>query len=343
MRAILFFGDKSRFGRAHFEPFLNSGFDIQAVIIPTSERWTKFRRSLQGKDYRYRVDLSSSGLTSTVRRGLSKIKSGLKRSTVSDQWQDHNNVLFTDDVNSERFLMQIEPLDADFFFCAAYPQIFGQNLLDMPRHGCVNFHPSLLPAYRGAHPHFWTIFNGESTGGLTAHYMTREIDSGDIIAREELSIEGFTYDQYYDLIVSRIPGFSKIVQSKLLRGDFGGSPQPHYGVSLYRNDREIHRRIQWDVHSAEQIANMGRTQKCFFLLARDRVVLRAAVSSDRNRNITNDVEVGAGLIVDLGEHGPVVKAKTGYVEICEVAVERTRLSGREFAGQFRLSVGQRFF
>jgi methionyl-tRNA formyltransferase len=53
----------------------------------------------------------------------------------------------------------------------------------------LNFHPSLLPAYRGASPFYWVIRNGESKTGLTAHYLTSNPDAGDILSTVETCLD----------------------------------------------------------------------------------------------------------------------------------------------------------
>ena len=57
--------------------------------------------------------------------------------------------------------------NADVFVVAAYGQILTQEILDIPRYGCVNIHASLLPKYRGAAPIQWSIIDGEEVTGVT--------------------------------------------------------------------------------------------------------------------------------------------------------------------------------
>lgn len=77
---------------------------------------------------------------------------------------------------------------ADIFVVAAFGQILSQALLDMPKYGCINVHASLLPKYRGAAPIQWAVINGEQTTGVTIQQMDIGIDTGDIIAQEELTL-----------------------------------------------------------------------------------------------------------------------------------------------------------
>ena len=77
----------------------------------------------------------------------------------------------------------------DLIVVAAYGQILSQEILDIPRLGCVNIHASLLPKYRGASPIEASIMNGDEKTGITIMYMAKGLDTGDIITKGELPIE----------------------------------------------------------------------------------------------------------------------------------------------------------
>ncbi len=103
---------------------------------------------------------------------------------------------------------------ADVFVVAAFGQILSEEILTMPRYGCVNIHASLLPKYRGAAPIQWAIINGETTTGVTIMQMDRGIDTGDMLMKAEVPIAaGETADSLHDklaqagakLIVEALP------------------------------------------------------------------------------------------------------------------------------------------
>ena len=68
---------------------------------------------------------------------------------------------------------------ADIFVVAAFGQILPEEILRLPRFGCVNIHASLLPKYRGAAPIQWVILNGEKETGITIMQMDRGLDTGE--------------------------------------------------------------------------------------------------------------------------------------------------------------------
>jgi methionyl-tRNA formyltransferase len=93
-----------------------------------------------------------------------------------------------DDVNDPGFLAALRDLRPDLVISASCPQIFRQSLLELPGHGCINVHSSLLPHYRGVLPTFWAMANGESETGVTVHYMSPGVDEGGIIAQRRVAI-----------------------------------------------------------------------------------------------------------------------------------------------------------
>ena len=75
-----------------------------------------------------------------------------------------------------------------YIVCVCFPLQLPPALLQFPTHGCLNLHPSLLPAYRGPAPTFWQLRAGERSGGITLHYMNQGLDTGDVVAKRMVEI-----------------------------------------------------------------------------------------------------------------------------------------------------------
>ena len=84
---------------------------------------------------------------------------------------------------------RLREIPADIFVVAAFGQILSQEILDMPKFGCVNIHASLLPKYRGAAPIQWAVIDGEEKTGVTIQQMSAGIDTGDILYTKEYVLE----------------------------------------------------------------------------------------------------------------------------------------------------------
>ncbi|MCX6352855.1 MAG: methionyl-tRNA formyltransferase [Bacteroidetes bacterium] len=96
-------------------------------------------------------------------------------------------VLQPEKLKNPDFLNQLKAINADLFIVVAF-RMLPEVVWAMPRLGTFNLHGSLLPKYRGAAPINWAIMNGEKETGLTTFFLQQEIDTGDIILQQKLSI-----------------------------------------------------------------------------------------------------------------------------------------------------------
>ena len=91
--------------------------------------------------------------------------------------------------NRPEVLEMLREAEPDVVVSAYFTQIIKSDLLNMPRLGCINVHPALLPQYRGSHPIFWALADGKTVTGVTVHLMDAGVDTGPIIAQERVAIE----------------------------------------------------------------------------------------------------------------------------------------------------------
>jgi len=92
-------------------------------------------------------------------------------------------------VRASEFVDQMRSLAPDLVVVVAFGQILPKPLLDIPRHGCINVHASLLPRYRGAAPLNWCIINGEAETGVTTMLMDVGLDTGDMLVKMSTPID----------------------------------------------------------------------------------------------------------------------------------------------------------
>ena len=91
-------------------------------------------------------------------------------------------------VRRPEFLEEAAALAADVAVVVAFGQIFPRALLDLPRHGCINLHASLLPRWRGASPIQAAVAAGDARTGVTTMRMDEGLDTGPILLEEEVEI-----------------------------------------------------------------------------------------------------------------------------------------------------------
>ena len=108
----------------------------------------------------------------------------------------------------------LRELGPDIFVVAAYGLILPKKILEMPKHGCINVHASLLPKYRGASPIHAAILAGDSLSGITIMQMDAGLDTGDIILQEQVSL---TPDEYFSDLHNKLADLGASCTIKALR------------------------------------------------------------------------------------------------------------------------------
>ncbi len=103
-------------------------------------------------------------------------------------------VLQPTNVKDGTFAEELRKYNADAFVVVAYGRILTEEVLNIPKFGCINVHGSLLPKYRGAGPIQWSVINGEKITGVTTMFMEKGLDSGDMLIKTEMEI--FDDDTY---------------------------------------------------------------------------------------------------------------------------------------------------
>jgi methionyl-tRNA formyltransferase len=93
-----------------------------------------------------------------------------------------------DEVNAPRLVERLCALPTDLLLVAGCGRVLGPALLALPRIGALNFHPSLLPRYRGREPLFWALLRGEAEVGITVHHLRAEVDAGPILFQRGVAV-----------------------------------------------------------------------------------------------------------------------------------------------------------
>ena len=153
---------------------------------------------------------------------------------------------------------KLREYEADIFVVAAFGQLLSEEILNMPKYGCVNIHASLLPKYRGAAPIQWVILNGEKNTGITIMQMEKGLDSGDILLQSIVEIdEKETGDSLHDKLA--VEGAKLIVEAlpRIERGEITPVKQNDEESSHVRMLQKSIGEIDWN-KSAVTIERMVR-------------------------------------------------------------------------------------
>lgn len=146
------------------------------------------------------------------------------------------------------FLDQLKALQADIQVVLAF-RMLPEVVWNMPRLGTFNLHASLLPQYRGAAPLNWAVINGEKESGVTTFFLKHEIDTGDIIYQEKVTIEdtdtaGILHDK---LMFTGAKLICKTLD-RVLEGNVPSTPQAEFEVGKLKPAPKISKedcKIDW--------------------------------------------------------------------------------------------------
>jgi methionyl-tRNA formyltransferase len=153
------------------------------------------------------------------------------------------NVLVVNDMHQLPAILN--GLAPDLILSLDFPLPFPRELLALPRLGCVNVHPSLLPKYRGPRPVFWQFLHGETHSGLTFHRMENDAYSGPILLQRELTLAPdddarSMWANVLQLELSMLPEALTMVAEGA-----PGIPQPEGGESLAPMLGAEERQLDW--------------------------------------------------------------------------------------------------
>ena len=105
-------------------------------------------------------------------------------------------------IKTPEAIEELKKYPADIYIVAAFGQILSQEILDLPKYGCLNIHASLLPKYRGASPIQRVIIDGEAETGVTIMQMNAGLDTGDMLYRKKIPITSEdTFETLHDKLM----------------------------------------------------------------------------------------------------------------------------------------------
>ena len=234
------------------------GHEIVAWVRPTWGRVPKCGGLCQAVSTIVKAILSLSKPTGTIKPRFD-----------AWTWLDKRKIprIPCPNVNAPQFIEYVKGLNIDLIVVCFFSQILKKAILETPRLGILNCHPSLLPRYGGPHPTFWMLKNGESVAGITVHVMTEKIDAGAIVAQRELTI-GETENagqllqrQYHASAALLTEAVNAMAQGTLDR-----KPQNIAERTYFGKKKAADTILDWN-GSARQIANLLRAVQPFEPLA----------------------------------------------------------------------------
>lgn len=161
-------------------------------------------------------------------------------------------------LRSENAIQEILNLNPDLIITAAYGQILPKELLDAPKHGCINVHASLLPELRGGAPIHYAIIEGKRQTGITIMYMVEKLDAGDILTQTVVPIdEKDTVGTLHDKLSIAGAKLLSNTLPRLIEGEITPIKQNDEDATFASNIKRDQEKIDWN-NRGEDIYNQIR-------------------------------------------------------------------------------------
>ena len=269
-------------------------------------------------------------------RGMKMVASPVKEYAIEKNLQVYQPIKVR---NNPEFLEEVKKLNPDLICVVAYGKILPQELLDIPKYGCVNVHGSLLPEYRGAAPIQWAVLNGDKKTGVTTMFMNAGMDTGDMILKEEVEIgEDETTGELWDRL--KTIGANLLIKTvkEIENGKATRTKQPEEGTMAPMLSKEM-AKIDWKNKTANDIKNLVRGLNpimgaCTFLdgkkikfwkvqILTENELLEKYQELEEYKYHLNKMQAGTVLFSD-DKKGLFIKANGGILQVLEIQGENSK-------------------
>lgn len=250
-------------------------------------------------------------------------------------------------VNTPEMIQILKEQSPDCIVVAAFGQLLKQEILSLPKYGCINIHASLLPELRGAAPIQWAVIRGDEKAGVTTMWMDKGLDTGDMLLKKEVVLDpeetgGSLFDKLSlcgcELIletlealeagtVVRIPQTGESSYAPVLTKELGNIDWSRPAVEIERLIRGLN---PWP--SAYSYLN-GKMVK----------VWSANVLAEIPQAVGTETAKVPGTILLLNKHSFAVVCGSGYLEIMELQAEgKKRMTADAWLRGVKLESGMQF-
>ena len=319
---IVFMGTPD-FSRVSLEKIYNAGFDIVGVVTTPDRPAGRGMKLVESEVKKFAVE---KGLTIFQPEKISK----------NDEFKD-----------------AIRALEPDLVIVVSYGVILPKSFLKIPKLGCINVHPSLLPKYRGSAPIQWAILNGDEETGVSIMYLDEGMDSGDVIKQQKVTIGEYeTTGELWDRL--SVIGADLLLEcvKNIENGKEERYPQPEEFTLAPMLDKEMSK-IDWKTKSVKEIKDLIRglnpIMGCYNFIGgkklkfwRSIIVTVEEYNASRGEleSIDYDKATAGQIMLADSKKGLFIKAKDGIIKMTEVQGENAKkMPTGDFLRGNKLNIG----
>ena len=252
-------------------------------------------------------------------RGMKMIACPVKEFAV----ENHIPVFQPNKVNEIK--QNIIDINPDMIVVVSYGKFLPKSILEIPKYGAINVHPSLLPNYRGSAPIQWAIINGDKITGTTIMKMNEKMDAGDIILQKQVDIEdNETTGELWDRL-SKIS--SRLLLEAVQKIENGTASYTSQGneYTLAPMIEKSMAKIDWDEQTSIALKNLVRGLNpilgAYCNLGQKK--LKFWKIEIVEENFEGNIEPGTVIVSD-NKKGLYIKTKDGAISVLEIQGENAK-------------------
>ena len=248
-------------------------------------------------------------------------------------------------LRDETVVAELVALQADFIIVAAYGLILPQEVLDIPLHGCLNVHASLLPRWRGAAPIQAAILSGDASTGISLMAMTAGLDSGPVYCSASITIEeNETAGELHERLAALGGGLLVESLDALTAGRMSASDQDEEQATYAGKIQKQDARLDWAL-SADDLQRRVRAYNpepgAFFFL--NDAAIGGARGHDNLRvkcwvaRAVADIHAPPGTVVECSSDVLLIACGNGGLQLDSVQLPgKQRIKAQELVAQIDL-------
>lgn len=286
-------------------------------------------------------------------RGMKMLASPVKEYAI-----EKNLKLFQPEkiANNDIFKDEIRKLEPDLVCVVSYGVILPKSFLKIPKLGCINVHPSMLPKYRGSAPIQWSVLNGDKTTGVTIMYLNEKMDAGDIIIQKEVEIgpdetSGELWNRLSKIGAELLEQTVKDISNGIIKR----TPQPEEFTLAPMLDKKMSK-IDWKVRKTADIKNLVRglnpIMGAYSLLEGKKIKfwrVQKIENEEFEKKVENfnykkleEAEIGEVLFANE-KVGLFIKTIDGIISVLEIQGENAKkMNIGDFLRGNKIYIGQKF-
>jgi methionyl-tRNA formyltransferase len=283
----------------------------------------------------------------------SKKGRGLKETAISPVKEEaikHKIEIWQpESINEPLFIKQLHDKKSDLIIVVAYGQKLGRDILDLPRYGCINIHPSLLPKYRGSAPVNYAILNGDRQTGVSIIRMVEKMDAGPILKQAVVAIkDDETAAELDERLAIESAGVVQGILDDIEKGSMKPIVQDENKVTFAPKLKKADGEIDWS-RPAQEILNRIRAMQPWpeaytYFNPEGKEPLKVDITQAR-RNLDGGGQANKpGSVIGITNNEMIISCgQAERLSIISVKPAGSRvLTAREFINGYRLKIGDRF-